>query len=253
MIGKFFVRASFSAVTYVLKEKDTEKKPEVLLYNKAYGSANDLRKQFEEVADTNSRLKKPSMHIVLSGSPEDTIDNSTFIEIAEELADEFKFKESQFIVVRHYNTNHDHIHISINRQSLENSKVVSDSMAYKRISQFCRRIENQFKLKKVKSPNKFLPPEERHLTDDKRKLRIKEIIKDSLQSSHNFKEFTNNLHKKGISSEIGRGIKLSDDKITIKGSDVGFSLQNILNHLKSNILKELTPPEQRTKQLNINL
>ena len=253
MIGKILIRSTFSAITYCLSPKNGKERAEVLHYNQCFGTKAEVKKQFEEVADTNKRLQKPSMHIILSMAPTDRVNIETFREMSQLLALEFGFEQNQYIVIHHSDTkSHDHIHICINRQSITNSKTLSDSKGYKRIAQFCRKMEQKFQLTKVKSPNCFLPPEERIERNDKRRINLKEQIKQALQNSQTLKQFQVSLFSNGVKYEIGRGIKFSDDKITVKGSDLGYSLEKVKSTLISNILKQF-PIEQRTKQLNIEL
>jgi hypothetical protein len=256
MIGKVLVRSSFTAIPYNLNPKNGKERADVLFYNQCFGSATEIRKEFEDVAKLNKRLLKPSMHIILSASPLDVVDNETFSEIAELLAKEFNFQQSQYLVIRHTDTkSHDHIHICVNRQSVYNQQVVSDSRSYERIARFCRDMELRFNLTKVKSPNRFLSKEERSESTDKRKIQLKNAIKEALKESQNLKQLHDSLAKFNIKAELGRGIKFSDDKITCKGSDLGFSLEKVKSVLKSNLLKEFPNErkEQHIKQINIGL
>jgi Relaxase/Mobilisation nuclease domain. len=255
MIGRIITGKSFKGViSYCLSPKNGIDRAEIIDYNLCFGSKQELIKQFNDVSKLNTRLHKPVFHFILSWPNTDNLDNNKVRELSKSLADEFGFNESQYLVIRHYDTEeiHPHIHIIANRQNLTNNKTVSDSNSYERIAKFCRRIEIKNNLTIVKSPDKFLPKEERGDRHDERKAVIQQKIKQALMGSQTIPQFNEAITKLGISCEIARGITFYDDKIRIKGSDLGFSLERIKSKLKENILNELSI-EQHNKQLNIGI
>lgn len=258
MIGKVIIGKSFKGcISYCLSPKRGKnvERAEVIDYNLCYGNKKDLIRQFTEVRMLNTRLKKPVMHFILSLPNTDKVDNNTLRDIGKSLSEEFGFHDRQYLVIRHYDTDdtHPHIHIIANRQGLESdSKVVSDSNSYEKVAKFCRKMELKYDLTQVQSPNKFLPPEERSQRKDDRKLNIKDLITQSLLKSSSIPQFTDTLEELGIKSKIGRGVTFYDDKIGIKGSEIGFSLEKIKSKLKENLLKKL-PIEQQSKKLNLGL
>jgi hypothetical protein len=253
MIAKDFIRQTFTSVTYNLSPKNGKERSEVLYYNQCFGSKFEIRKQFEEIAGTNSRLKLPSMHIILSASPEDNIDDGMFFKISQELAKDIGFENYPYIVVKHTDTqSHAHIHLCICRQSLYKKTALSDSRMYERLAKFCRKIEIEYSLKRIKSPNAFLPPEERTIRSDERKKALQSKIREALKNSLTIRQFKDYLAIQNIKTVTGRGISFADNKATFKGSDLGFSYNTIIKSIENNIHQQL-PIEQRTKKININL
>lgn len=104
---------------------------------------------------------------------------------------------------------HEHIHIVANRISFEGKTNVSDSNSYKRVSGFCRQIEQKFNLKQVLSPKKFLPKEKRLLPrSDERKIRLTKMIKGALENATTLNDFIVTMQRQGVLVKTGRGIFL---------------------------------------------
>jgi len=86
------------------------------------------------------------------------LDKQDKADIAAALAQKFDFADKQYVVITHADTAHEHLHIVANRIGNE-CPTASDS--YKRMAEFCRGIELEYKLTQVLSPNKFLAQEQR--------------------------------------------------------------------------------------------
>lgn len=244
MIGKIIIGKGFKGcIGYCLSPKRGKniERAEVIDYNLCFGNKNDLIKQFTEVRLLNPRLKKPVMHFIVSLPNTDRVDNNILRDIGKSLSEDFGFHDRQYLVIRHFDTEdtHPHIHIIANRQGLDaDSKVVSDSNSYERIAKFCRKMEQKFNLTQVQSPNKFLPMEERVERHDKRRLTIIEGIKKSLEKSCTIPEFNENIKNLGLKVKVGRGITFFDDKISVKGSELGYSLEKIRSRIQQNLLRQ---------------
>lgn len=65
------------------------------------------------------------------------------------------FSNRQYVVVRHNDTEHDHIHIIANRVSMDGA-VVSESNDYKRHEEIMRKLEKQYCLQQVVSSEKVM-------------------------------------------------------------------------------------------------
>lgn len=167
MIGKVFIGKSFGGcIAYCLEDKNMkgseqelimQNRATVLKMNNCFGNKEQLIKQFKEVRYLNSKLSKRVMHITLNLSPSEFSEEGKLIEIAEHCAESFGFYDNQYLTVEHKDTDHQHIHIVVNRIAFSGKTNVSDSNCYKKVANFCRKMEKKFELQKVISPKKFLP------------------------------------------------------------------------------------------------
>lgn len=237
MIGKIIIGNSFGpCISYVLgltkveKEKFAEtgiEKATVLKYNYCYGDRNELTQQFNDVKNLNQKMNRAVAHIILGFAQEDEVSNNQMIEIAGKLSVKMGFDRNQYLLVKHNDVGN-HLHLVLNRTSFE-GKTLSDSNNYKIISDFCREIELEYNFRKVLSPKRFLPKDQRDIPrEDARVLQCKAIVNEALNNSIDWDELQYELLAKGINIEKGRGVAFIDEKnVRIKGSKIGFSFDKI--------------------------
>src|SRR6266498_1525260 len=237
MIGKIIIGKSFrGCINYCFEDKkqiENEKlvvknRAEVLLYNQCFGTKEELIQQFGEVRQLNPKLSKPVLHISLSLACEDKISKVMLMEMVEDCARQMGFEKNQYVALHHNDTNHHHIHIVANRVGFD-GKTVKDNHNYQKIAAYCRKMELKHDLKQVLSPRRFLKKELRQIPrNDIRKERLKHDVKECLITSKNYSEFENKMKQKGYEIIKARGIAFRDkQKVYMKGSEVGYSLQTI--------------------------
>ena len=90
-------------------------------------SNRDIIRSFILQAGMNPDLKKPVGHIALSYSPVDApkLTDGKMIQLAQEYMREMKITDTQYIIVRHQDREHPHVHIVFNRRD-NNGKTISD-------------------------------------------------------------------------------------------------------------------------------
>jgi len=258
MIGKVIIGKSFGGcLRYCLEDKkianDIDKmimknRAQILQHNMCFGNKAELIQQFNEVRRLNVKQSKPVMHITLSLAPGERLSKQQFTEISRHCAEDLGFDKNQFIAVEHNDTEHQHFHIVVNRINFD-GKTLSDSNSYKKISDFCRKMEMRFQLIQVLSPDRFLSAEQKNLPrHDQRKERLRVAIAQSLNNSKSYEEFAEKIKSNGYEIIKGRGISFIDRQaVKVKGSELGFSMERINEQLKRNL-------NQAPKQTNyINL
>ncbi len=252
MIGKVIIGQSFAGcLRYCLNDKiqqsesDTVMKgrAEVLLFNQCFGDQKELIQQFNDVRNLNPKLSKPVMHITLSLAPGENLSKDKLMEMSQACAKDMGFENNQYVAILHRDTSHQHIHIVANRIGYDR-RTVSDSNSYKKIADYCRKMELRYGLKQVLSPRQFLPKEQRNLPRlDRRKEQLRQHIHQSLKESRNFQEFEQKINEKGYHIIKGRGISFIDDrKVKVKGSELNYSLQTIERILEKQRTLHLTEP-----------
>ncbi len=246
MIGKVITGKSFrGCLRYCLEDKkmvnDIDKmimknRAEVLQYNMCFGNKDELIAQFNEVRKLNTKQSKPVMHITLSFAPGERLSKQQLTEISNHCAEDLGFDKNQFIAVEHNDAQHQHFHIVVNRINFE-GKTLPDSNSYKKISDFCRKMEKQFKLIQVLSPGRFLSAEQKNLPrHDQRKERLRIVIFQSLNSSKTYDEFSGKMKANNYEIIKGRGISFIDKQaVKVKGSELGFSMEKINQQLQQNL------------------
>ncbi len=209
MIGKITLGKSFrGCLMYCFNDKRKQhpdevifkNRAEIIAFNQCKGSALELIKQFNQVRQLNPKLAKPVLHITLSMAPGEHLSKDKLMEVSEQCAKDFGFGSNQYVSVLHKDTEHQHMHIVANRIGLD-KKTVSDSNSYKKVANFCRKMELVYKLQQVQSPQQFLSNKEQiRLSQDKRKMMIKQHVKEALMKSNNYAHFER-LMKEKLSSD----------------------------------------------------
>ena len=157
MIGKQFKNQSFrSTLDYVLgKEKAT-----IIDSNMGGTTPRQLAKEFGAARKMRPLLQRACAHVILSISHRDAshekgeyhehLNDKQYAEVAQRWLFEMKFlgeglNQSQYVIARHHDTDHEHIHIIASRIRMDSS-VVSDSWDYRRSEVVIRQLEKQFGL-----------------------------------------------------------------------------------------------------------
>ncbi|HVX27889.1 MAG TPA: relaxase/mobilization nuclease domain-containing protein [Parafilimonas sp.] len=242
MIGKITIGKSFrGCLLYCLNDKQKlhkdevvfKNRAEVLMFNKCFGNQNELMQQFNEVRWLNMKLAKPVLHLTLSFAKDDKLDRNKLIAISEACAKDLGFENNQFVSIFHKDTEHPHMHIVANRIGFD-KKTLSDSNNYQKTAAFCRKMELKHELKQVLSPRRYLSKEQRLLPrNDERKKALALAIRNAMSNSKDLDHFVRIMQSKGYKIIKSRGISFVDDKkVKIKGSEVGYSLQKIEQHLE---------------------
>ncbi|MEP6513890.1 MAG: relaxase/mobilization nuclease domain-containing protein, partial [Parafilimonas sp.] len=216
--------------------------------NKCFGNDKELIQQFNEVRQLNPKLSKPVAHITLSFAKGEYLGNNKLTLVSEACAKELGFENNQYIAVLHKDTQHQHVHIVVNRIGFD-KRTVSDSNNYQKIANFCRKTELKYGLQQVLNPTRFLSKVERNLPrNDARKKQLGLIIRGAIHKSKDFNHFVALMQSQGYKVLKARGISFVDDKkVKIKGSEVGYSLATIQRNL--NALHQLKTDREFFRQL----
>ena len=145
MIGKLKKGSSFGGCIRYVTGKDEAKiiaSDGVLL-----GTNAEITQSFELQRQLNPRIKKPVGHIALSFKLEDKprLTDEFMAKIAIEYMQMMGITDTQFIIVRHHNTDNPHCHIVYNRINNE-SKLLSDRNDYRRNEQVTKALKSRYGL-----------------------------------------------------------------------------------------------------------
>lgn len=259
MIGKFVLGSGFrGCIRYCLEDKLLKasasnaalpmlNRADVLMYNMCFGSKKELIKQFTDVRKLNRQQNSPVLHLTLSMAEGELLDRSQLLGLIDDCAKELGFSENQFLAIEHLDTapRFQHLHIVANRIGFNGKTNVSDSNSYKRMADFCRKMEIKLGLQQVLSPRAFLPSDQKEIPrNDRRKDGIKSTLQKLLKESKTMEDFSKAAKVQGIQVVKSRGISFVDDKgVKVKGSEIGMSLQVIEKQLTKN--NQTVKPETR--------
>jgi hypothetical protein len=189
--------------------------------------------------------------------------NDFMLKLAQEYMTEMGIAETQFIVVRHHNTDHEHFHIVYNRIN-NDLKLISVNNDYRRNIAACKKIKNRHGL--TYGVGKAKVNRAKLVGADKIKYQIHDEIAANLPKCTNYSDLEKRLQQAGItvhfkyrrstseSHENVQGVSFSKDGIVFKGSEIDrkFSHANLIKSFarkKNPIIKGVQLTDQQHKTL----
>jgi len=214
MIGKIMKAASFSRCVHYVTGKEEARilaSDGVLL-----ATTQDIIDSFEFQRQMNPRISKPVGHIALSFLPEDKdkLSDEMMTKIAREYMELMGIKDTQFLLVRHFDNGNPHCHLVYNRINNE-GKTISDQNDFRRNEQVTRQLKQKYGL--TFSKGKFKTKTERLRGTEKTKYEIHHLVMNTLAQSTSWKEFMGHLREEGVEMELVMRRKDSRDRKDIQG------------------------------------
>nr|WP_145649717.1 relaxase/mobilization nuclease domain-containing protein [Pseudoduganella lurida] len=112
------------------------------------GGTRALATEFGEIRKLRPGLGKAVLHVSLSAAPGEHLTDTQWIEIGRRYLHGMGLDRNQYIVTRHTDTDHEHIHLLANRIQFDGA-VTSDSHDYRRQEVLMREIERDLGLRQV--------------------------------------------------------------------------------------------------------
>ncbi|MDN3550513.1 relaxase/mobilization nuclease domain-containing protein [Mucilaginibacter aquaedulcis] len=153
-IGKSFL----GALNYNLKKlyhPDQNKRAELLDSSFASIDFRMIQQELRLIKSLKPNLSRYVYHTSLNFSIEDELDNNKLLSIAHDYLKESGYTNNQYMIFRHHDAPHPHIHLLVNRISFDGT-VVSDSNNFKRSEDIIRKLERRYNLKTVQSSKETL-------------------------------------------------------------------------------------------------
>ncbi|MBI9056964.1 MAG: relaxase/mobilization nuclease domain-containing protein [Labilibaculum sp.] len=258
MIGKQVIGTSFRSVLNYNEEKVKKGVAEIIGSNMLGTDSRFLAKEFGMIRALKPNVSKAVYHTSLSISPDENLSNEQFRELGEKYLDKMGFGNCQFVIYRHTDTEHPHIHLVVNRISMTGN-TISDRNNFYRSEKVVRKLEKEFGLKSVQSSKeKALSKGEYEF--NKRtgiapvKVKLQEMVKEALKFSADQEHFQNIMNQMGANVQYHKtksgqtfGISFELDGISFKGSKLGkvYSWNKIKTQLNSG-------KDKTTSQTTIN-
>jgi len=242
MIAKIVIGQGFKGVVnYILdKSKGTE-----LLESEGVRlkSTETIIQSFVSQTEMNPRLKNPVGHISLNFSAQDCdkINSELMVQISREYMKQMGISDTQYIIGRHYDKEHPHLHIVFNR--VDNyGNTISDRNDRFRSEKICKELTQKYNL--YFALGKENVKEHRLREPDKTKYEIYYSLKTIIPQCHNWDQIIKGMKEqnidvtfkfKGNTKEI-QGIIFNKNGYSFNGSKVDrqFSFSKINYQLKIN-------------------
>ena len=231
MMGDLKKRTSFARVAnYVNNPKKARliDSKDVRLDNNAT-IANSMQGQADD--KPGRKLTSPVYHISLNFAHEDTpkLTDALMAEIAREYMQRMGIKNTQYIVCRHTDREHRHLHIVANRVDNEGNTISDRNDAARNVA-VCKALTRKYGLHFSKGKVKV--NRDRLRGKDRVKYRIYDAVREALSRSDCWTDLCDRLAKQGIEtgfklgSRKGRiiGVTFTKDGISFSGSRVDRSM-----------------------------
>lgn len=251
MIAKIIKGSNFKGVvSYIL---DKEKDARILVCDGLFAENKEtIANSFEAQARMNPRVTKPVGHIALAFSKEDEhcLTDRAMAGIALEYLDKMGIKNTQILIVRHFDKEHPHVHVAFNRIA-NDGRTISDRNERIRSTRVCKELTWKYGL--YFADGKEQVKRHRLKEPDKTKYELYSILKSEVSRCGNWNRLVANLEKQGVevrfkhkgSSDEVQGVVFSMNGYSFSGSKIDrrFSYSKIDAALNANRHEE----QQRVK------
>ena len=208
-------------------------------------SIRDMIGSFNFQRKARKEIEKVVGHISLSFHPKDAprLTDEFMTELAREYMERMGITDTQYMIVRHTDTDHPHLHILYNRVKYD-AKLVPDSNERHRSTKICKAMKRKHGL--TFSEGKENVKTEKLHDPDKVKYGIYEAVKTALEGCASFTELAERLRGKGVTAafvhrggdpqkEI-QGMTFTMQGRTLKASQVDrkFSYANLAKAIEAN-------------------
>ena len=196
MIAKIMKGSGFKGViSYIL---DPKKGTELIdCSGVRTDSISHIAQSFIDQTKLNPRVGKVVGHISLSFSAQDSskLSNEWMVQVACEYMEKMGVKDTQYIIGRHFDKEHPHIHIAFNRID-NNGKTISDRNDRFRSEKICKELTAKYSL--YFAGGKENVKEHRLKEPDKTKYEIYQALKAEIAQCRNWKDLLAHLKKQDI-------------------------------------------------------
>ena len=234
MIGKLIQGTDFQGcLSYVLGKPGADRLGGIAVGN----TVEELTAQFEQMRSLRPTLQRAAYHLSLSLSPGEHLEDADWEALADEYLKRLGVTSTNYLVVRHTDTNRDHIHIVASRIRFDGT-AIDDAWDYTRSQVILRDLEQKYGLVAVPSSHSTArrAPTRRQLEKEKQtgaetaKATLQKTIDAVIPQSATIADLRGKLEAQGVETRltyskngIPKGISFSHEGVALAGHQLGRS------------------------------
>lgn len=259
MIGKIQKKQSDFRNTILYNEKKVKDgKAELLETNLLSDTTEQRIKELHLNSSKRPTIRKPAMHASLNLALGENVSNEIFIQMAHEYMKGLGYNDNPYLIYRHTDSEHQHIHLIICRIRSDGT-VVPDGKEIKKSQEITRAMEKKYGLRQLDSKNKSKtkPISKGQIEKFMRtgevpvKAQIPVIIDKALEATKTLESFTKHLQYQGVNIQLHTnkkgifGISYEMDGVKFKGSQLGKAytwknIKNQFNHEQIRLIENIS-------------
>lgn len=196
MMAKITTGSDFKGVVDYILDKD--KGTQIVASDGLFTENKDtIAMSFDVQWQMNNKVSKPVGHIALSFSKEDEprLTNRVMAGIALEYMERMGIRDTQFLIARHFDKEHPHVHIAFNRID-NNGNTISDRNERLRSTRICKELTLKYGLHMANGKDNV--KRERLKEPDKTKYELCDILKTEVGRCGNWNALVVNLKRQGV-------------------------------------------------------
>ena len=196
MMAKIVKGSDFrGVVNYIL---DKNKGTQVVAHDGLFlENKETIAMSFNVQSQMNNKVAKPVGHIALSFSKEDEprLTNRVMAGIALEYMEKMGIRNTQFLIARHFDKEHPHVHIAFNRID-NNGNTISDRNERLRSTRICRELTLKYDLYMADGKENVKRNRLKEL--DRTKYELYDLLKTETGRCGNWNVLIANLNRQGV-------------------------------------------------------
>lgn len=160
-------------------------------------------------------------HLMLAFSPKDTdkLNDNRMVEIAQEYMKRMNITDTQYVIYRHYDKAHPHLHIVYNRVN-NKKKLIKGDQNFRKSALVTKQLTKEYGL--TFGSNKQAVKRDRLYGKNKIKYHIYDTTRSVLPSAKSFEDLKQKLALNGIKFNFTRGNDGFENGIVFSASDISF-------------------------------
>lgn len=199
MIGKIYKNTPhFDArVEYINNQKEEKHARILMAHGVKLGSNKSIIRSFEYQAAAKPSVSKPAGHFSLNFALQDRgkLSDSLMTIIALEYMKRMGIVNTQFLLCRHEDKEHDHLHGVFNRVTFD-LDTLTKCNDYRHSVEVCKQLSKEYGL--YISTGKENVKEERLKGRDKYRYEMLHTVQNALEDSHSWEDFKEALNAEGV-------------------------------------------------------
>jgi len=199
MIAKIVQGRGFRGVVNYVLDKDNAQ----LLYTEGVRTKDkdSIIQSFVTQSKMNPKITKPVAHISLDFSVQDKakLTDEFMVGMAQEYLKKMGYENTQYIIARHHDTDHPHVHLVINRIN-NDGKRITDQNEKLRSTKACMELTKKYGL--YIASGKENVKDHRLKEPDKTKYEIYHALQSAISGCRNWQQLQTELQKSGITVDL---------------------------------------------------